>query len=59
MKNLKVKIQLIGEDDKVLISANVNNESIKTAKELHGVDMVNDIYYSLLEDLEKIKNKEL
>ncbi len=57
MENLKVKIQIVGEDDKVLISSIINNDTIKTAKELHGVNLLEDIYNSLLEDLEKNKNK--
>ena len=57
MKNFKVKIQIIGEDDKVLISSIINNNTIKTTKELHGVNILEDIYNSLLEDLEKNKNK--
>lgn len=55
MKNLKVKIQIIGEEDKPLISSIINNDTIKTAKELHGVNILEDIYNSLLEDLEKNK----
>ncbi len=57
MENLKVKIQIVGEDDKVLISSVINNDTIKTAKELHGVNLLEDIYNSLLEDLEKNKTK--
>ncbi len=57
MENLKVKIQIVGEDDKVLILSIINNDTIKTAKELHGVNLLEDIYNSLLEDLEKNKNK--
>lgn len=57
MENLKVKIQIIGEDDKVLISSIINNNTIKTTKELHGVNILEDIYNSLLEELENNKNK--
>jgi hypothetical protein len=56
MENIKVKIQIIGEEDKVLISSTINNSTIKTAKELHGVNILEDIYNSLLEDLEKTKS---
>ena len=59
MENLKVKLQLIGEDNKVLISSTINNSTIKTAKELHGVNILEDIYNSLLEDLEKNKKGDL
>jgi len=55
MENIKVKIQIIGEEDKVLISSTINNSTIKAAKELHGVNILEDIYNSLLEDLEKNK----
>lgn len=55
MENIKVKLQLIGDDDKVLISSVINNDTIKTTKELHGVNILEDIYNSLLEDLEKNK----
>ena len=57
MEKLKVKIQIIGEEDKVLISSTINNSTIKTAKELHGVNILEDIYNSLLEDLEKNKKR--
>jgi hypothetical protein len=59
MEKLKVKIQIIGEEDKVLISSTINNSTIKTAKELHGVNILEDIYNSLLEDLEKNKKGDL
>ena len=59
MENLKVKLQLIGEDNRVLISSTINNSTIKTIKELHGVNILEDIYNSLLEDLEKNKNGDL
>lgn len=59
MENIKVKIQIIGEEDKVLISSTINNSTIKTAKELHGVNILEDIYNSLLEDLEKNKKGDL
>jgi len=59
MENLKVKLQLIGEDNRVLISSTINNSTIKTTKELHGVNILEDIYNSLLEDLEKNKNGDL
>ena len=59
MENLKVKIQLIGEDNGVLISSTINNNTIKTVKELHGVNILEDIYNSLLEDLEKNKKGDL
>ena len=59
MENIKVKIQIIGEEDKVLISSTINNNTIKTAKELHGVNILEDIYNSLLEDLEKNKKGDL
>jgi len=57
MKNFKVKIQIIGDDNKVLISSILNNTIIKTIKELHGVNILEDIYNSLLEELENNKNK--
>ena len=59
MENIKVKIQIIGEEDKVLISSTINNSTIKAAKELHGVNILEDIYNSLLEDLEKNKKGDL
>jgi len=59
MENLKVKIQIIGEEDKILISSIINNDTIKTTKELHGVNILEDIYNSLLGDLEKNNNKDL
>ena len=59
MENLKVKIQIIGEEDKILISSIIKNDTIKTTKELHGVNILEDIYNSLLEDLEKNNNKDL
>jgi len=52
---LKVKIQIIGEEDKVLISSTIDSDTIKTTKELHGVNILEDIYNSLLEELEKNK----
>jgi len=57
MKNFKVKIQIIGDDNKVLKTSILNNTIIKTIKELHGVNILEDIYNSLLEELENNKNK--
>lgn len=59
MENLKIKIQILDEQNNVLISSTINNDSIKAVKELHGVNILDDIYNSLLEDLLTVKNKDL
>jgi hypothetical protein len=59
MENLQVKLQIIGEDNRVLASSTVKSDTIKAVKELHGVDLLVDIYNSLLENLEENKNGDL
>lgn len=52
---MKIKLQLLDEDDNVLISSTVNEDTVEAAKELHGVNIIDDIYNTLKEELKKTK----
>jgi hypothetical protein len=54
---MKIKLQLLDEQDKVLISSTVNEDTVEVAKVLHGVNMLDDIYNSLKEELKKTKSE--
>ena len=56
MENLIVKLQIIGDDDKVLISSVISSNSIKSVKELHGISILDDVYNTLIEELENNGN---
>jgi len=57
MENLKIKIQILDEQNNVLISSTINKSTIDTATEFHGQPVLTDVYNSMLEDLSTIKNK--
>lgn len=50
---MKIKLQLLDEQNNVLISSTINQKTVETAKELHNVNVLDDIYNSLKEDLKK------
>ena len=52
---MKIKLQLVDDEDNVLISSTVNQDTVETVKKLHDVNLLTDIYESLKEDLKKIK----
>ena len=51
---MKIKLQLLDEQNNVLISSTINEDTVETLKKLHNVNILDDIYNSLKEDLEKI-----
>jgi hypothetical protein len=53
---MKIKLQLLDEADNVLISSTVNEDTVETVKELHGRDLLGDIYESLKEELKNKKD---
>ena len=57
MENLKIKIQILDEQNNVLISSTINKSTIDAATEFHGQPVLNDVYNSMLEDLSTNKNK--
>jgi hypothetical protein len=56
---MKIKLQLLDEQNNVLISSTINQKTVETAKELHNVNVLDDIYNSLKEDLKKNKMKNI
>ena len=57
MENLKIKIQILDEQDNVLVSSIINKSTVDAAAEFHGQPMLTDVYNSMLEDLSTNKNK--
>lgn len=57
MEKLKIKIQILDEQNNVLISSTINKSTIDAATEFHGQPVLIDVYNSMLEDLSTIKNK--
>ena len=57
----KIKISVITDENKVIGTVEVTIDAIKRIKELHGVDVVNDVALALLNEIERIveqsKNK--
>jgi hypothetical protein len=53
----KVRVQLLDEQDNVIVSSTVNEDSLITIKDLHGVDALNDIYQMLKEELKNNKDE--
>ena len=57
MEKLKIKIQILDEQNNVLISSTINKSTIDTTTEFHGQPVLTDVYNSMLEELSTIKNK--
>jgi hypothetical protein len=57
MENLKIKIQILDEQNNVLISSTIKKSTVDAATEFHGQPVLNDVYNSMLEDLSTNKNK--
>ena len=57
MENLKIKIQILDEQNNVLISSTIKKSTVDAAKEFHGQPVLNDVYNTMLEDLLTIQNK--
>ena len=57
MENLKIKIQILDEQNNVLISSTIKKSTVDVATEFHGQPVLNDVYNSMLEDLSTNKNK--
>ena len=57
MENLKIKIQILDEQNNVLISSTINKSTIDAATKFHGQPVLTDVYNTMLEDLSTIKNK--
>lgn len=53
MEAKKVRVQLLDEQDNVIVSSTVNEDTLTTVKDLHGVDALNDLYEMLKEELKK------
>ncbi len=51
MENLKIKIQILDEQNSVLISSTINKSTIDSVAELHNRSVLTDVYNSMLEDL--------
>jgi adenylate cyclase len=54
---MKIKLQLLDEQNNVLISSTINQKTVETVKELHNVNVLDYIYNSLKEDLKNNKMK--
>ena len=57
MENLKIKIQILDEQNNVLISSTIKKSTVDAAKEFHGQPVLNDVYNTMLEDLLTIQNQ--
>lgn len=57
MENLKIKIQILDEQNNVLISSTIKKSTIDAATEFHGQPVLTDVYNTMLEDLLTNKNK--
>jgi len=53
MENLKIKIQILDEQDNVLVSSIINKSTVDAAAEFHGQPMLTDVYSMLLDELAK------
>jgi len=53
----KVRVQLLDEYDNVIVSSTVNEDSLIAIKHLHDVDVLNDIYEMLKEELKNNKDE--
>lgn len=51
MENLKIKIQILDEQNNVLISSTINKSTIDAAAEFHGQPVLTDVYNTMLDDL--------
>jgi hypothetical protein len=51
MENLKIKIQILDEQNNVLISSTINKSTIDAAAEFHGQSVLTDVYNTMLDDL--------
>lgn len=57
MENLKIKIQILDEQNNVLISSTIKKSTVDAATEFHGQPVLTDVYNSMLEDLSTNKNR--